>query len=86
MASVYSRKYVWHLGDSDEYTTGKAMITPEKKLPSTQECLDILKRAEESRKKCCDRLIELKMLKDDAWQSGEFDKVWNDCYEGVTQT
>jgi len=51
---------------------------PEKKLPSTQECFDILKRAEENRKKCCDQLIELKMLEADAWESGEFDKVWND--------
>ena len=47
---------------------------PEEKLPSTQECFDILKRAEENRKKCCDRLIELKMLKDDAWNSGNLTK------------
>jgi len=53
-------------------------------LPSTQECLDILKRAEENRKKCCDRLIGLKMLKADAWESGEFDKVWNDWHEETT--
>ena len=59
-------------------------MVPEKKLPSTQECLDILKRAEENRKNCCDRLIELKMLKGDAWQSGEFDKVWNDWHEEIT--
>ena len=60
------------------------MITPEKKLPSTQECFDILKRAEENRKNCCDRLIKLKMLKGDAWETGEFDKVWNDCHEETT--
>ena len=57
---------------------------PEEKLPSTQECLVILKRAEENRKRCCDRLIELKMLKDDAWESGEFDKVCADCNEEIT--
>ena len=56
----------------------------EEKLPSTQECFDILKRAEENRKKCCGKLIELKMLEDNAWESGEFDKVWNDWHEETT--
>lgn len=59
-------------------------MTLEEKLPSTQECFIILKRAEETRKKCCDRLIEAKVLKDDAWESGEFDKVWNDWHEEIT--
>jgi len=59
---------------------------PEEKLPSTQECFNILKRAEDDRKKCCDKLIKLKMLKEDAWQNGEFDKVWNDWHEETAQT
>ena len=56
---------------------------PKDTLPSTQECVEILKRAENDRKKCCDKLIELKMLKDDAYESGEFDKVWNDWHEEI---
>ena len=53
----------------------------EEKLPSTKECFTILKEAEENRKKCCDKLIKLKMLEDDAWESGEFGRVWTDCHE-----
>ena len=56
----------------------------EEKPPSTKECFTILKEAEENRKKCCDELIELKMLEDDAWESGEFDKVGNDWHEETT--
>lgn len=59
-------------------------MIPEEKPPSTQEYFTILKEAEENRKKCCDELIKLKMLKDDAWESGEFDKVWGDCNEETT--
>ena len=56
----------------------------EKKLLPSKECLNILKEAEENRKKCCDELIKLKMLEDDAWESGEFDKVWSDWHEEIT--
>jgi len=56
----------------------------QKKLSSFQECFAILKEAEEYRKKCCDELIKLKMLDVDAWETGEFDKVWNDCHEETT--
>ena len=48
-------------------------------LPTFQECLVILKKAEENRKNCCDRLIQAKALEEDAWESGEFDKVCSDC-------
>ena len=59
-------------------------MIPKEKLPSTQECFIILKRAEDNRKKCCDRLIGAKVLEDDAWGSGEFDKAWNDWHEEIT--
>jgi len=48
-------------------------------LPTIQECFDILKRAEENRKDCCGRLIKSNSLKEDAWSTGEFDKVCSDC-------
>ena len=57
-------------------------------LPSIQDCLDMVEKGKENRKRCCKRLIEKKALEENAWENGEFDKVCSDCAgcgEGVPE-